>query len=72
MANKATAEQIKILQRFDGRGLFTVGCDPYKNKTRMLNRMVEKGLVEHYRHGGYEITDAGREHTLAIAERKRS
>jgi hypothetical protein len=65
-----TPAQIRLLARFDSRGLFDPGntvTDPYRNKGRALNRMVGMGLVKHYVHGGYELTDAGR---IALSESK--
>lgn len=55
-----TPAQITLLRRFDSRGLLVLGTDPYRNKRRLMERMVKDGYATHYRHGGYEITDAGR------------
>jgi hypothetical protein len=61
MTKSLTPPQLKMLGRFESTGYFTPYQDSYRNKERMLNRMVTMGLVSHYVHGGYAITEAGRE-----------
>lgn len=58
-----TVARITIMERLEANGDKPYSPIEYnfKPKKAMLERLVEAGFAERYTHGGYLITDAGRE-----------
>lgn len=65
MSDKPTKPQVKWLEKAanDPRGVVQLGWRggfEWVSWKRMMERMCAKGWFTEYRHGGYEITEAGR------------